>query len=87
MMTRLMLSAALVFAAANAGAAPSHGRDIGSVSPRLVQKTSCDMNKDDQQARCMESCDEVWIKATQAYNASIDKAKIEKKSCEAKCGC
>jgi hypothetical protein len=62
---------------------------IGSetYSPRFVEKISCDIRDDDKQARCMQACDDTWIKATQAYNANIDNAKIEKKSCEAKCGC
>lgn len=54
---------------------------------RFIAKVSCDIHDEDKQARCMQACDDTWIKATQAYNANIDTAKVEKKACEAKCGC
>jgi hypothetical protein len=56
-------------------------------SNRLVQKVSCDTRNEDKQAYCMRACDDAWIKATQAYNANIDQAKVQKKECEVKCGC
>jgi hypothetical protein len=88
MKTHLVITLALVAATAGAGIAQAtpHRVDLG-FSPRFVEKAACDNRGDDKQARCMESCDEVWIKATQAYNGNIDKAKIDKKECEAKCGC
>lgn len=90
MKIRLVFTLALVTAAAGASFAQANpyrfGGDLG-FSPRLVEKVSCDMRGDDKQAHCMESCDEVWIKATQAYGGNIEAAKVEKKSCEAKCGC
>lgn len=62
-------------------------RGDGGFSPRFIENASCDSKGDDKQARCMESCDETWIKATQAYNTDIEKARADKKTCEAKCGC
>jgi hypothetical protein len=56
-------------------------------SNRLIERVSCDTRNEDKQARCMQACDDMWIKATQAYNANIDNAKVQKKECEAKCGC
>jgi hypothetical protein len=56
-------------------------------SSRLIEKVSCDTRNEDKQALCMQACDDTWIKATQAYNANIDQAKVQKKECEAKCGC
>ncbi|MBG0812163.1 hypothetical protein IY145_22730 [Methylosinus sp. H3A] len=88
MKIRLVVTLALVAAAAGASVARANPYRLGDLfSPRFVEKVSCDMRGDDKQAHCMESCDEVWIKATQAYNGNIDKAKVEKTSCEAKCGC
>jgi len=71
--------------AANANTLMELGRP--QVSHRLIEKVSCDTRNDDKQARCMQACDDIWIKATQAYNSNIDQAKIDKKACEAKCGC
>ncbi len=53
----------------------------------LFQTVSCNVNDDDKQARCARDCDDTWIKATQAYHVDIEKARGEKKACEAKCGC
>ena len=61
--------------------------DDATYSNRLVEKVSCDIHNDDKQALCMQACDDAWIKATQAYNSNIDQAKVQKKACEAKCGC
>jgi dTDP-4-dehydrorhamnose reductase len=71
------------------GALASPLSKIGSdqYSQRFIAKASCDIHDDDKQARCMQACDDTWIKATQAYNAKIDQAKTEKKACETKCGC
>lgn len=84
----------LAFSLIIAGSAPHGGyaapiTRIGSeaYSHGLVEKISCDTRNDDKQARCMQACDDTWIKATQAYNADISQAKTEKKACEAKCGC
>lgn len=89
MKIRLVFTLALIAGAAAAGLAEATPHRVGDLgfSPRPIEKVSCDNRGDDKQARCMESCDEVWIKASQAYNGNIDKAKVEKKSCEAKCGC
>jgi hypothetical protein len=59
----------------------------GLYSNRLIEKVSCDTRNEDKQALCMRACDDAWIKATQAYNANIDNAKVQKKECESKCGC
>ncbi|WP_400768793.1 hypothetical protein [Methylosinus sporium] len=89
MKIRFVFTLALIAAAASAGLAEATPRQLGDLgfSPRPIEKVSCDNRGDDKQARCMESCDEAWIKATQAYNGNIDKAKVDKKACEAKCGC
>lgn len=87
---RITFTAALILgtiAPHYAFASPFSNAASETYSPRLVQKASCDIRDDDKQARCMQACDDAWIKATQAYNASIDAAKTEKKACEAKCGC
>lgn len=61
---------------------------IGNDYPQgLIEKISCDIRNDDKQARCMQACDDTWIKATQAYNQNIEKARQEKKACDTKCGC
>jgi hypothetical protein len=89
MKIRLVFTLALVTAAAGASFAQANPYRFGAMnfSPRFIEKVSCDTRGDDKQAHCLESCDEVWIKATQAYNGNIEKAKVEKKACDAKCGC
>jgi hypothetical protein len=87
---RTILTVGLIIAGVTpygAFAAPLTRAEGPAISSRLIQKVSCDIHEDDKQARCMQDCDDTWIKATQAYNANIDQAKVEKKSCEAKCGC
>jgi hypothetical protein len=65
-----------------------HQLDIeGAYSNRLLQEVGCNPNDEDKQGKCMQACDDSWIKATQAYNADIDKAKEAKKVCEKACGC
>ncbi len=68
-------------------AAPLWESPVQIYSRAPIVKASCDTRADDKQARCMQACDDTWIKATQAYNANIEEAKVQKKSCEAKCGC
>jgi hypothetical protein len=61
----------------------------GTHSSDLIQKVSCDIKDDDKQARCMQGCDDEYIKASQAYSAAgkLEGPKEAKKACEAKCGC
>src|SRR5208337_1204197 len=86
---RAALAISLIIAGATpycAFAGPVLTNESGNFSPRLVEKVSCDTRNEDKQARCMQDCDDAWIKVTQAYNANIDQAKGEKKACETKCG-
>jgi hypothetical protein len=55
----------------------------------LVQSVSCNVNDDDKQALCMRSCDDEYIKASQAYGTAgrLEGPKDAKKACETKCGC
>jgi len=90
MKMRMILAASLIVAAtAPYGALANPLSNLGGegYSPRFIQKVSCDIHEDDKQARCMQACDDVWIKATQAYSGNIENAKVEKKACDAKCGC
>lgn len=89
MNAKLTKAVCLIFAAstlsvASATALPNDGQ---VAAHRLFIKVSCDTHNEDKQARCMQACDDTWIKATQAYNANIDRARGEKKACETKCGC
>jgi len=61
----------------------------GTHADDLIQKVSCDIKDDDKQARCMQGCDDEYIKASQAYSAAgkLEGPKAAKKECEAKCGC
>lgn len=91
MKSRAFLTLGLIliagFAPYSAFANPLPKFDSETYLKGLVHKVSCDTRNEDKQALCMQACDDVWIKATQAYNANIDNAKIQKKECEAKCGC
>jgi hypothetical protein len=55
----------------------------------LLQSVSCNVNDDDKQALCMRSCDDEYIKASQAYGTAgrLEGPKEAKKACETKCGC
>jgi len=53
----------------------------------LIQTVGCSPNDDDKQGKCMQECDDTWIKASQAYHSDIPAAKEAKKACDAKCGC
>jgi hypothetical protein len=56
---------------------------------QLVHRISCNVNDDDKQAICMRTCDDDYIKASQAYGTAgrLEGPKEAKKACETKCGC
>ena len=87
MKKRALAAACAVIVGIAASAAFANPMSNLSRPAGLIQKISCDTHDDDKQARCMQACDDVWIKETQAYNANIDNAKVSKKECDTKCGC
>ena len=56
-------------------------------------RVSCDIKDDDKQARCMQKCDDAYIKASQAYQEGKNSDQVKKESaedrkvCEKACGC
>jgi hypothetical protein len=74
-------------------AGPSLAFDRSAPTSSSVQRVSCDIKDDDKQARCMQNCDDAYIKASQAYMTGKDTATVKKESTEAKtvcekaCGC
>jgi len=74
-------------------AGPSLAFDHAPSLRGYTQKVSCDIKDDDKQARCMQRCDDAYIKASQAYVTGKDSAEVKKESVEAKqvcekaCGC
>ena len=72
---------------------PSLALDHGVRANSVVQRVSCDIKDDDKQARCMQKCDDDYIKASQAYITGKDTAQVKKEStenkavCEKACGC
>ncbi len=74
-------------------AGPSLALDHSVRTNSLVQRVSCDIKDDDKQARCMQKCDDDYIKASQAYMTGKDTATVKKESaenrkvCEKACGC
>ena len=64
-----------------------------SVRRAACLRVSCDIKDDDKQARCMQNCDDAYIKASQAYITGKDTAQVKKEStenrkvCEKACGC
>jgi len=71
-------------------AGPSLAFDHSAPASSLVQKVGCSPNDNDKQGRCMQDCDDTWIKASQAYSGgpdAINTAKAAKKACDAACGC
>jgi hypothetical protein len=63
--------------------------DGGIRAERLLQAVSCSVNDDDKQALCMRTCDDEYIKSSQAYGTAgrLEGPKEAKKACETKCGC
>jgi hypothetical protein len=74
-------------------AGPSLAFDRSVHANSLVQRVSCDIKDDDKQARCMQNCDDIYIKASQAYMTGKDTATVKSESaearkvCEKACGC
>ena len=74
-------------------AGPSLAFDRSAPASSLVQRVSCDIKDDDKQARCMQNCDDAYIKASQAYQEGKNSAQVKqesaenKKVCEKACGC
>jgi hypothetical protein len=88
-----IMTAALIITGA---AAPSFALEAvyssskGGVSlGGLVQSVSCNVNDEDKQALCMRTCDDEYIKSSQAYGTAgrLEGPKEAKKACEKKCGC
>ncbi|HEY8071188.1 MAG TPA: hypothetical protein VIE47_04395 [Methylocystis sp.] len=74
-------------------AGPSLAFDRGAQTSSSVLRVSCDIKDDDKQARCMQNCDDTYIKASQAYKEGKNSAEVKKESaedkkvCEKACGC
>jgi len=74
-------------------AGPSLAFDHSAPTSSLVQKVGCSPNDEDKQGKCMEKCDDDFIKASQAYKEgkTSDQVKQEsgeaRKVCEKACGC
>jgi hypothetical protein len=71
-------------------AGPSLAFDRSAPTSSLVHQVGCSPNDDDKQGKCMQVCDDTWIKASQAYSGGADAiqaAKDAKKACDGKCGC
>ena len=74
-------------------AGPSFALDHGVRANSLVQRVSCDIKDDDKQARCMQNCDDAYIKSSQAYITGKNSDEVKKESgearkvCEKACGC
>jgi hypothetical protein len=88
-----ILTAGLIIAGATAPAyafdAALFSANGASRAERLFQNVSCNVNDDDKQALCMRTCDDEYIKSSQAYGTAgrLEGPKEAKKACEAKCGC
>jgi hypothetical protein len=93
MMISKILTAAVIIVAMTAPSlalGASLGYEIDGIrTDRLLQRVSCNVNDDDKQALCMRSCDDEYIKASQAYGTAgrLDGPKEARKACETKCGC
>ena len=74
-------------------AGPSVAFDRSAPTSSSVQRISRDIKDDDKQARCMQNCDDTYIKASQAYKEGKNSAEVkeesaaDKKVCEKACGC
>ncbi len=74
-------------------AGPSLAFDRSAPTSSSVVRVSCDIKDDDKQARCMQNCDDTYIKASQAYKEGKNSSQVkeesaaEKKVCEKACGC
>ena len=83
---RAIMIAAAILASTAAFAAPMPA-PATSGARGLVQQIGCNPNDEDKQGHCMQTCDDDWIKASQAYSGNVEDAKTAKKACNAKCGC
>jgi hypothetical protein len=87
------LTAGLIVAGATAPVSALDGVLFSGASrgpaKSLFLSISCNVNDDDKQAICMRTCDDDYIKASQAYGTAgrLDGPKEAKKACETKCGC
>ncbi len=81
------------FAILTGFAGPSLALDHSVRTNSLVQRVSCDIKDDDKQARCMQKCDDAYIKMSQAYITGKDSAQVKKEAienqqaCNKACGC
>jgi hypothetical protein len=74
-------------------AGPSLAFDRSAPTSSLVHQVGCSPNDADKQGKCMEKCDDEYIKASQAYKEGKSSDDVKKEStdaravCEKACGC
>ena len=74
-------------------AGPSLAFDRSAPTSSLVHQVGCSPNDEDKQGKCMEKCDDEYIKASQAYKEGKSSDDVKKEStearkvCEKACGC
>jgi hypothetical protein len=74
-------------------AGPSLAFDRSAPTSSLVHQVGCSANDEDKQGKCMEKCDDDYIKASQAYKEGKTSDDVKKEStearkvCEKACGC
>jgi hypothetical protein len=74
-------------------AGPSLAFDRSAPTSSFVHQVGCNPNDEDKQGRCMQKCDDEYIKASQAYKEGKTSDDVKKEStearsvCEKACGC
>jgi len=74
-------------------AGPSLAFDRSAPTSSIVHQVGCSPNDEDKQGKCMEKCDDEYIKASQAYKEGKSSDDVKKEStearkvCEKACGC
>jgi len=74
-------------------AGPSLAFDRSAPTSSLAHQVGCNPNDADKQGKCMEKCDDEYIKASQAYKEGKSSDDVKKESteiravCEKACGC
>ena len=74
-------------------AGPSLAFDRSAPTSSIVHQVGCNPNDEDKQGKCMEKCDDAYIKASQAYQEGKNSDQVKKEStearavCEKACGC
>jgi hypothetical protein len=65
-------------------------KDLGGYQQNsLFHNVGCNPNDEDKQGKCMQKCDDEYIKASQAYSnaGKLEGPKEAKHVCEKACGC